>query len=121
MWITLVGALVFGAGYGCATAIFNPRMLQAFGPRGPAMLSLLNHPEDQRTSRVFHRIVHTQDIGGLWYARAELFHALCQRHDELHAARCLQALEPLFKPHLPQARQCPRRPGPAHLAGRPPA
>lgn len=86
-----------------------------------AMLSLLNHPEDQRTSRVFHRIVHTQDIEGLWFARAELFHALCQRHDEVHAARCLQALEPLFKPHLPQARQCPRRPGPAHLAGRPPA
>lgn len=42
VWITLFGALVFGAGYGCATAIFNPRMLQAFGPRGPAMLSLLN-------------------------------------------------------------------------------
>ncbi len=40
--VTLLGALVFGAGYGCATVVFNPRMLRAFGPRGPAMLSLLN-------------------------------------------------------------------------------
>ena len=70
---------------------------------------------------VRQRIAQTQDIEGLWYARAELFNHLCQVHDEVHAARCLQALEPLFKPHLPQARQCPRRPGPAHLAGRPPA
>lgn len=41
-WITLAGALVFGAGYGCATVVFNPRVLRAFGARGPAMLSLLN-------------------------------------------------------------------------------
>lgn len=42
-WLaTMAGALVFGAGYGCATVVFNPRMLLAFGPRGPAMLSLLN-------------------------------------------------------------------------------
>ncbi len=40
--LTLVGAVVFGVGYGCATAVFNPRMLRAFGARGPAMLSLLN-------------------------------------------------------------------------------
>ncbi len=40
--VTLLGALMFGAGYGCATVVFNPRMLKAFGPRGPAMLSLLN-------------------------------------------------------------------------------
>lgn len=42
-WVVmLLGALVFGAGYGCATVVFNPRMLRAFGPRGTAMLSLLN-------------------------------------------------------------------------------
>lgn len=40
--VTLLGALMFGAGYGSATVVFNPRMLKAFGPRGPAMLSLLN-------------------------------------------------------------------------------
>jgi MFS transporter, FHS family, glucose/mannose:H+ symporter len=40
--ITLLGAVVFGAGYGCATVVFNPRVLRAFGDRGPAMLSLLN-------------------------------------------------------------------------------
>ncbi|WP_299504426.1 hypothetical protein [Cypionkella sp.] len=41
-WMTVLGAVLFGAGYGCATALFNPRMLRAFGLRGPAMLSLLN-------------------------------------------------------------------------------
>lgn len=40
--LTILGALMFGAGYGCATVVFNPRMLRAFGARGPAMLSLLN-------------------------------------------------------------------------------
>lgn len=40
--VTLAGALVFGMGYGCATVLFNPRFLAAFGARGPAMLSLLN-------------------------------------------------------------------------------
>lgn len=40
--IVLIGAWLFGCGYGAATVVFNPRMLQAFGPRGPAMLSLLN-------------------------------------------------------------------------------
>jgi len=40
--VTLVGAIVFGAGYGGATVVFNPRVLRAFGVRGPAMLSLLN-------------------------------------------------------------------------------
>lgn len=43
MWLLIfIGALIFGAGYGAATVVFNPRMLQAFGPRGPAMLSMLN-------------------------------------------------------------------------------
>lgn len=36
------GALTFGAGYGAATVVFNPRILRAFGERGTAMLSLLN-------------------------------------------------------------------------------
>ncbi|MFA9232089.1 MAG: sugar MFS transporter [Microgenomates group bacterium] len=41
-WMTLVGAFVFGMGYGCSTVVFNPRVLRAFGDRGPSMLSLLN-------------------------------------------------------------------------------
>jgi fucose permease len=40
--LTLAGALVFGAGYGAATVMINPRILQAFGQRGPAMVSLVN-------------------------------------------------------------------------------
>ena len=36
------GALVFGAGYGMSTVVFNPRILRVFGARGTAMLSLLN-------------------------------------------------------------------------------
>lgn len=40
--VTSLGAVFFGAGYGAATVVFNPRVLRAFGPRGPAMLSLLN-------------------------------------------------------------------------------
>ena len=39
---TVLGALLFGAGYGAATAVFNPRILRAFGARGGAMVSLLN-------------------------------------------------------------------------------
>lgn len=38
----MLGAAVFGAGYGMATAVFNPRVLRAFGRHGPSMLSLLN-------------------------------------------------------------------------------
>lgn len=38
----LAGGVIFGAGYGSLAAVFNPRILAAFGPRGPAMLSLLN-------------------------------------------------------------------------------
>lgn len=41
-WVTLVGGVVFGMGYGMATAVFNPRVMRAFGVRGPSMLSLLN-------------------------------------------------------------------------------
>lgn len=39
---TLAAATVFGAGYGMATTVLNPRVLFAFGARGPAMLSFLN-------------------------------------------------------------------------------
>ena len=43
LWsLTLLGAWIFGLGYGCLTAIFNPRILAAFGARGPSMLSLVN-------------------------------------------------------------------------------
>lgn len=41
-WGTVAGAMIFGAGYGCATVVFNPRVLAAFGDSGPSMLSLLN-------------------------------------------------------------------------------
>jgi FHS family glucose/mannose:H+ symporter-like MFS transporter len=42
-WVlTLVGGVVFGMGYGMATAVFNPRVMRAFGATGPSMLSLLN-------------------------------------------------------------------------------
>ena len=40
--VTLAGAVVFGAGYGMSTAVFNPRVLHAFGIYGPSMLSMLN-------------------------------------------------------------------------------
>ncbi len=41
-WLALIGAALFGMGSGLATATMNPRFLHAFGPRGPAMLGLLN-------------------------------------------------------------------------------
>lgn len=41
-WLTLLGATIFGLGYGFATAVFNPRVLRAFEAKGPAMLSFLN-------------------------------------------------------------------------------
>ena len=40
--MTLLGAMLFGAGYGLATVVFNLRFLRAFGVRGPGMMSLLN-------------------------------------------------------------------------------
>jgi MFS family permease len=43
LWaVTLVGGVLFGVGYGMATAVFNPRVMRAFGARGASMLSLLN-------------------------------------------------------------------------------
>lgn len=41
-WGTVLGAAVFGMGYGGGTAIFNPRILRAFGAHGTAMLGVLN-------------------------------------------------------------------------------
>lgn len=41
-WVTLAGGVIFGIGYGMATAVFNPRVMRAFGAKGPSMLSLLN-------------------------------------------------------------------------------
>ncbi len=40
--VTLAGAVTLGLGYGLLTAVFNPRILQTFGARGPAMLALIN-------------------------------------------------------------------------------
>ncbi|NBE09182.1 MFS transporter [Paragemmobacter ruber] len=39
---TLVGSVIFGTGYGVSTVVFNPRVLRAFGVKGPSMVSLLN-------------------------------------------------------------------------------
>jgi fucose permease len=42
-WIgTVIGSIIFGTGYGISTVVFNPRVLQAFGAKGPSMVSLLN-------------------------------------------------------------------------------
>jgi len=42
-WVpTLVGSVIFGTGYGISTVVFNPRVLRAFGVKGPSMVSLLN-------------------------------------------------------------------------------
>lgn len=40
--LVLLGGLIFGGGYGSLAAVFNPRILSAFGSRGGAMMSLLN-------------------------------------------------------------------------------
>jgi MFS transporter, FHS family, glucose/mannose:H+ symporter len=40
--VTLAAAVIFGAGYGGSTVIWNRRFLRVFGPRGPSMLALLN-------------------------------------------------------------------------------
>lgn len=41
-WAMLVASLVFGMGYGMAAACFNPRVLLAFGRKGPSVLNQLN-------------------------------------------------------------------------------
>jgi fucose permease len=40
--VMLAGAVLAGMGQGCAAVLFNPRLLAAYGPRGPAMLTLIN-------------------------------------------------------------------------------
>lgn len=40
--LVLLGALVFGVGYGASTVVYNPLFLKRFGARGPAMVGLLN-------------------------------------------------------------------------------
>ncbi len=42
MIVTLAGVVLFGAGYGASTVIYNRRFMQVFGARGPSMLALLN-------------------------------------------------------------------------------
>jgi hypothetical protein len=43
LWpVALAGALVFGLGYGILAALFNPRILVAFGARGASRLGMLN-------------------------------------------------------------------------------
>jgi fucose permease len=40
--VTMLGALVLGGGYGLTATVYNRRFLVQMGPRGPAMVSLLN-------------------------------------------------------------------------------
>lgn len=40
--MTLAGAALTGLGQGCVSVLLNPRILAVFGPRGPAMLSLMH-------------------------------------------------------------------------------
>lgn len=40
--LVILGGVVFGAGYGSLSAVFNPRILSAYGARGPSMMGLLN-------------------------------------------------------------------------------
>ncbi len=40
--VALAGGLIFGIGYGAIAALFNPRVLQAFGARGTAGIGMLN-------------------------------------------------------------------------------
>lgn len=41
-WGTVAASVLFGTGYGMSTVVFNPRVLQAFGAKGPSMVGLLN-------------------------------------------------------------------------------
>jgi fucose permease len=41
-WLTLVGAVLLGAGYGLVAAVLNRRFLTESGAEGPAMVGLLN-------------------------------------------------------------------------------
>ena len=76
-----------------------------------AMLRL--HGEDGRLNnpRLHQRLQHTRDAEGLWYARAELYADLCQRHNEPHAIRALESLRPMFRGTLPDSLLRSRMPG----------
>lgn len=41
-WGTVIASVVFGTGYGMSAVVFNPRVLRAFGAKGPSMVGLLN-------------------------------------------------------------------------------
>lgn len=41
-WGTVAFSVLFGTGYGLSTVVFNPRVLRAFGAKGPSMVGLLN-------------------------------------------------------------------------------
>lgn len=41
-WGTVTASVLFGTGYGMSTVVFNPRVLRAFGAKGPSMVGLLN-------------------------------------------------------------------------------
>lgn len=82
-----------------------------------AMLAMLDgEGPPQRVAPVRDRLLRTIDIEGLWYARAELYNQLCHTSDEVHAARCLKALEPLFQGHLPKTLLHTRPPGATGLS-----
>ncbi len=40
--VSVLGGTTFGLGYGCVAALFNARILAAFGARGASMVSMLN-------------------------------------------------------------------------------
>ena len=41
-WVALLGALIFGIGYGAIAALFNARVLHAFGTQGASRIGMLN-------------------------------------------------------------------------------
>jgi hypothetical protein len=89
-------------GIGSLLGVKKPRRDDAAVSRiRRAMLRI--HGEDGRLDnpRLNHRLRHTRDVEGLWYARAELYADLCLRHDEPHAIRALEDLRPMFRGSLP--------------------
>lgn len=76
-----------------------------------AMLRIHGEDGRQENPRLNHRLRHSTDAEGLWYARSELYADLCLRHDETHALRALESLRPLFKGSLPATLLRARTPG----------
>lgn len=81
-----------------------------------AMLAMLPREDPPLPIQIRHRLQRTMDIEGLWYARAELYNHLCHENDEVHAARCMKTLEPLFQGRLPKALLQTRPPGASGIA-----